>query len=422
MEKTYTCRNGLRVLVTEMPHMYSASVGLWVKVGGRHENRFQKGLSHFLEHMVFKGTKTRTCQEIAETIEGVGGYLNACTSKEYTCFYAKTLDKDYFKAIDILTDMAFHPLFNLDDIQKEKDVVLEEIKMYMDSPSQLIHDYLDEVLWGSDHPMGFWLTGKEDDVRSFNKDDCHAFLKEHYFAKNIVISVAGKVKAQDTFDFIEGLDIGSSDNEYVPPRSFAMQRENFVIKWIKKDIEQTQMAMAFYSYAKDHPLRYAAEILGIFLGGNMSSYLYKELREKRGIVYDIRASSETYSDVGVFEISAGLDADKVLEMLKIISEKLEDLKVSLIQEEELERAKAYFKGRVLFSMERPDSRMSFSGERLLIMGKTVAVEDILKKIDEVSLKDIQVVASEIFLKGHFSAVGIGSKDMSEDIKGFMDAV
>ncbi len=421
MVKKYTCSNGLAVVVDEMPQMHSASVGVWIGVGGRYETPAQVGLSHFLEHIVFKGTHSRSCQEIKESIEGIGGALNAYTSKEYTCFYAKVLAQDCLKAVDVLSDMVFRPLFDPKDIEQEKDVIVEEIKMYLDSPAQLVHDHLDEILW-PDHPMSYCLTGSENNVREFQQQDFKDFAHNYYCPHNIVIAVAGNVDAENVFQRVEKAWGQLEQGKPSQPLDCSEDQAPFRIQWTTKDIEQAHVAMAFYAYEREHPLRYAAGLLNIILGGNMSSRLFKELREERGLAYDVRSSTYRYSDVGTFEISAGLEPHKVKEMLKVTWQELQKAQQTQVSTDELERARAYYKGRLQMAMEKTAECMSWCGEELLMTGRMRELGDVLQEIDRVEVDDIQKVAQDIFCKQRFSLAGIAPVDATDSVYEVLNAL
>jgi predicted Zn-dependent peptidase len=414
MKKQHILQNGIKIIVDEMPHMRSSSIGIWVGVGGRHETKEEAGLAHFIEHIVFKGTKERSCQEIKESIEGIGGSLNAFTAKEYTCFYAKVLGKDTEIALEVLSDMVLNPSLKDSDIEQEKDVILEEIKMYMDSPSQQVHDYLDEILWPN-HPMGYFLTGPQENVSRFIASDFKDFRAKHYTPNRMVISVAGDVIAEDIFLDVEGNFASLDSLKTVQAEKVLFDPVVFPVHWRQKDTEQAHLALGIHAYSRTHPMCYPLSILNIILGGNMSSRLFQELREEQGLAYDVRSSVYRYEDTGTLEISAGLESENLEKTLLVTMKALKRLKDELVSEDELARAKAYYKGRVQLSLEKTSTRMSWQGEDLLFRDRPFSEQNILEQINAVSAESLQKVAQDIFQDKRICMAVISPKHKPENL-------
>lgn len=389
-----TLANGLKVIVDERAHMESASAGLWMPVGGRYETEQEQGLSHFVEHMVFKGTAQRSCQKIKEDIEGLGGDLNAFTCKEFTCYYAKVLGGDFAQAIDVLADIVFNPTLSPQDMEQEKGVIIEEIRMYQDSPAQLVHDYLDEIIWPN-QPMGWSLTGEEEQILSYSEEHLRQYHKGHYRPEKAVLAVSGAVSAKQVFAFaqtrLEQYEPGS--NQVFKK---AHQLKEFSLKCVPKETEQVHLAMGFPSFERNSNHRAGTGLLSIIMGANMSSRLFHQLREEEGLVYDIRSSNERYQDCGVFEISAGIDSDKLLPALHKIQDVLKNVCDQLISDEELIRAKRYYEGSIRLSMEKNSERMYWWGEEALCTNLQKSYQDLIQEANQLTASDILTLSQTIF--------------------------
>jgi predicted Zn-dependent peptidase len=415
MIKVGKLSNGLKIAVKEMPEMASCAIGIWIGAGGRYETPEISGISHFVEHMLFKGTKTRNCQQIKEEIEGIGGYLNAFTSEECTCYYSKIIAGEYKKALEVLADMVINPLFDIKDINQERGVIIEEINMYQDLPMEHVHDVLGTIMW-PDHPLGMFLTGTVDTVNSFNKDTFDNYKKDYYTPNNIVIACAGNIKFEELFACAEKLFSNSKSNEIKPFKKFEQKQTSPCLKILSKKTEQTHLSLGLKSYSRFNELKYALGLLNIVLGGNMSSRLFKEVREERGLAYSIRSSVNKYHDTGVFGISAGVRNDKFNEAVALILEELNKIKQG-VSSDELERAKKYYTGNFLMGLEKTAERMLFLGETVLSMDEKQikTPNEIVKKINNVTLEDVKHTANDIIKNENLNLAVIGPIKSEDEI-------
>ncbi|GAV23095.1 M16 family metallopeptidase [Carboxydothermus pertinax] len=404
MIRVTTLPNKITVLVEEIPYVRSAAVGLWFKVGSRNERRDESGISHFIEHMMFKGTANRTAREIAESLDQVGGQLNAFTTKEYTCYYARVLDEHTNLALEILYDMVFNSKFAEEDIEKEKNVVIEEVRMYEDAPDELIHDLLTEVMWNN-HPLGRPILGEIKDIESFNRDKILDYYKRHYTPDNLIIAVAGRVDYQELLEKITDLFGGlggrhKGDKITIPEFNLHSYSR-------RKNTEQVHLCLGTKGYSLTDDRIYAINILSTILGGGISSRLFQELREKHGLVYSVYSYTTAYQDAGLFGIYAGLGPNKVEEALELIQKELNELKTGKINDEELERARQQIKGNLLLSLESVTTRMSRLAKSYLYHGKIISPEEIVAKVFNVSMDSIKAMAQEISNLDNFTKVSIG---------------
>ena len=396
--------NGVRIITEEIAHVRSAALGIWVGAGSRDERKGYEGISHFIEHMFFKGTERRSARALAESLEAVGGQLNAFTTKEYTCYYAKILDVDLDLAIDVLSDMFFHSLYDEKEIEKEKNVIIEEIKMYEDSPDELIHDVFSEHVW-NDHPLGKPILGTEESIGSLSRDKIMQFLTEHYAPDNLVISVAGKIKHDDvvaklspqfgTFNrggrrVLEETPIGQTIEHYQ-----------------KKDTEQMHIILGVPGLGQDDKDIYAMHIFNNILGGGLSSRLFQEIREQRGLAYSVYSYHSTYVDTGLFAIYAGTSPKNTQQVIACILEELMEFKQKGISAEELERTKAQIKGGLYLGLEAVSSRMSRLGKTELTYNRVLSPEEVVEKLDKVTLEDVLRVIGRLWQKDKISIMTLG---------------
>ena len=404
--------NGVRIITEEIDYVRSVSVGLWVGAGSRDEREGYEGISHFIEHMFFKGTKNRTARDLAESLEAVGGQLNAFTTKEYTCFYAKVLDEDMDLAIDVLNDMFFESLFDEKEIEKEKKVVIEEIKMYEDSPDELIHDVFSEQVW-NDHPLGKPILGTEESIRNLSREKILNFLSQHYAPDNIVIAAAGKLKHEDILkklapiygEFTRG---GRRVLEGTPAG-------HKVQKMITKDTEQMHLVLGVPGLGQDDDDMYPMHIVNNILGGGLSSRLFQSIREQRGLAYSVFSYHSTYVDSGLFAIYAGTTPSNSEEVVECILAELLDIKNNGITAGELERTKAQIKGGLFLGLESASSRMSRLGKTELTYNRVVSPEEVVEKLERVTLEDIKRVVNRLWDKDKLSLVMMGPSGHEVDI-------
>lgn len=407
MYKKTTLSNGLRVVTHPMKERDSIALGFWVGVGGRYEDDRIKGAAHFLEHAAFKGSRKYSCQQIKTLIEGVGGTLNAFTSEEQTCFYAKIPSKHLQQTFDVLADMVACPRITPQDLEKEKSVIIEEIKMYHDLPQYFVLEVLDELLWPG-HPLGKNLTGTPATIEAMSRESLKAFHSAHYAPGNIVVAASGRVAHEEIVDlsrkkfekFPRKKPQGyiQADNSQTAPR----------LKFVKKNIEQMHLALGALGYEENHKDRYALTLLSVLLGGNMSSRLFVEVREKRGLAYSISCSAKTLHDTGIFLIRAGVDNQKIVDALTLILQELDKLKKKGTAVNEFRRTRDYVLGQMLIGLEDTMEHMLWIGESLISRNKTKTIKDLVEDFEKVTPDDIRRVAGEILDTQRYNLAVVGS--------------
>jgi predicted Zn-dependent peptidase len=407
--------NGLNIVTHRMPDMQSVALGIWIKVGGRYESEENKGIAHFLEHLVFKGTKKYSCRKIKESIEGVGGSLNGFTSEELTCYLVKMPARYLNLALDVLADMVVNPLLPQLEIEKERTVILEEIKMYKDLPQSYVHELLDELLW-PDQPLGAPIIGTVESVSKVTREKLSLFKKEFYTPSNIIVSAAGLLEFDNLLESVTKI---FSSHKKQKTGTFVQVKEKQInpqLKVFHKDTEQTHMALGFHSFKRGHTLRHALSMLHIILGANMSSRLFNELREKRGLAYEIGTQVKRFQDTGAFVVHAGIDNHKVNDAIKVILEELEKIKDKLISMSEFKRAKEFYLGQLTLALEDTLDHMLWIGESFATLDKTHSLEDIMKEVNRVKREDIQKVAQGILNTQNLNLALIGPlKDNEQSI-------
>lgn len=400
MIKRYTCQNGVRVVLENIPTVRSVAIGVWIKTGSRNEVEKNNGISHFLEHMFFKGTKTRTAKDIAESFDSIGGQVNAFTSKEYTCFYAKVLDNHADFALEVLADMFFHSIFESEELQKEKKVVLEEIKMYEDAPDDIVHDLLSEAVY-AEHPLGYPILGTEETLLSFSSETLHAYMHDNYTPEKVVISIAGNVT--DTFvkeveKYFGSFTAGSNESNNNAPSFHPTKLTR------KKETEQAHLCLGYNGLEVGHKDVYSLIVLNNILGGSMSSRLFQDVREQRGLAYSIFSYHSSFQDSGIVTIYGGTAANQLGELFETIQETLVTLKRDGITEKELHNSKEQLKGSLVLSLESTNSRMSRNGKNELLLGRHRNLDEIIELLDEVSLESVHRLAQTIFTEDFASAL------------------
>lgn len=406
MYKTTTLDNGLTIVSHDMSERESASIGLWVGAGGRYEHDRIKGAAHFLEHMAFKGSVTYSCEQVKELIEGVGGSVNAFTSEEQTCYYAKIPAKHLPQTFDILSDIVFYPTIATKDVAKESTVIVEEIKMYHDLPQYYVMELLDELMW-PDHPLGKSLAGTADTVSKMTPQDLKEFHAEHYLPGSIVIAAAGKIShetlvrlAEKKFKKLKSVprrDFIKANNEQLSPR----------VKIYHKETEQMHLALGMLSLPNDHPDKYALNLFNIILGGNMSSRLFDEVREKRGLAYSIGSAAKYLKDTGMFLIRAGVDNSKLLLAMEVVLKELEKIKKGGVTEDEFKRAKDFYLGQVLLGLEDTMDHMLWIGESMLTRRRLRNMAEIVKSVHKVKIGDLQRVAKDVLNRSRYNFAIVG---------------
>jgi len=398
--------NGIRVVTEHVPHVRSLAIGIWLNVGSRHEDARTNGISHFVEHMVFKGTKRYTTSQIAHSLESVGGFLNAFTTKEHTCFYARVLDRHLERAIDVLSDLVLHPRFDAGDLEKEKQVVLDELRSLEDDPDDLIHDYFDRMTFGS-HPLGFPVIGRADTISTFNRELLFDHLRRHYQPHRMVVAAAGNIRHSELVDIVEkyfsashGRNNRAASSRVNPPH---VRKSGKVVEY-DKPISQAHVCTGTLGFSARSRHRYALLVVNTLLGDGMSSRLFQNIREKYGFAYNIYSFANMLSDTGTFGVYIGTDEKNIENSLELIYKELNKMRVNTISNAELQRTKEQLKGSTVLSLESMSGRMMRLGSGELLFGEYFPVDSILRQIDEVTHSDIHEVTDRLFDPSRFSTV------------------
>lgn len=392
MINKHVSKNGLRIVLEKVPAVRSVTIGIWILAGSRNETVHTNGISHFIEHMFFKGTKTRSAQDIAEAFDSIGGQVNAFTSKEYTCFYARVLDTHKEYAVEILSDMFFNSVFDEEEMAREKNVVIEEIKMYEDTPDDIVHDLLAQATYG-DHPLGYPILGTEQHLHRFTKDTIHTYMREHYIPENIVISIAGNV--DDSFipiieDYFSGLKSTTKRAKINRPIFLA----NDITR--KKETEQAHLCLGYNGLALGDNDTYSLVIVNNVLGGSMSSRLFQDIREKQGLAYAVYSYHSSFLDNGLLTIYAGTGIDQLSLLQDTMTETIENFVAKSLTNKELENSKEQLKGNLVLGLESTNSRMSRNGKNELLLNRHRTLDEIIKEIDLVDHDSVKKVIHSVF--------------------------
>src|SRR5947209_18813284 len=400
--------NGLTILTEEMPHVRSVSVGIWVKSGSRHELLESNGISHFVEHMVFKGTKNRSALQIAREVDSIGGNMDAFTAKETVCFNMKCLDSNLPAAVDILGDLVLNPLFTEEDIKKERGVILEEIKMDEDNPDYLVHELFTQNFWKG-HPLGLPICGTKETVRKFNQEKLFGYYGERFYPGNLVIAAAGRLKHEEFVSLIrsrfESMQPGSNgfhDNR--PQVSSKITLKN------KKALEQVQICMGVESPAIADENRYTGYVLNTLLGGGMSSRLFQRIREEQGLCYAIFSDMNPYKDTGMLAVYAGTSKDSAVKVVKSVVEELKRLQDEPVGEDELKRSKDQLKGQLMLSLESTMSRMSNLARQEMYFERFSTMDETIEKIEEVTSANLSEMSANLFHPDKIGVTILGNLD------------
>jgi predicted Zn-dependent peptidase len=402
-----TLDNGVRLVTEDLPHAYSVTAGLWMEVGSRDEEPTQSGISHFIEHMAFKGTARRDALAIARELDRLGGLANAFTSKESTCFHARTLAEHLETISDLLTDIFLHPAYDAIEVERERQVILQEICAVEDTPDELVHVLFGQNFWPG-HPMGRPVLGSSESVGAVGRQDLVDYLAGSYAPDRLVVAAVGRLEHQRIVDLL-----GSALAELpVLPARHARQvpaaKPGLVV--VPRQCEQVHVAMGAPAPAATDPDRFTAALLNVILGGNMSSRLFQEVREKRGLAYAVYSYLSSYSDSGVLGVYMGVAPGRSPEALKVARGELERLAVEPVSEEELEHAKEHTKGSILLGAENPDSRMFRLARNELNFGRDVPLEEVVAKIEAVQVGDILRVAAECLDPAKLGVTVLGPAD------------
>lgn len=387
-------KNGIRIVAEEIKYVNSVSIGIWVKTGSRYENSLNNGVSHFIEHMLFKGTNKRSAKEIANSIDKIGGQLNAFTAKECTCFYAKVLDSHFDIALDVLSDMFLNSSFSQVEIEKEKGVVLEEINMYEDSPEDLVHDIFTQTVW-ADNPLGMSILGTEDSLNALTRDNIIDYFNKNYTPNNIVISIVGNFDKNIVFEEIEKV-FGS----YNPKNTVRENgsNPNFISNCIikNKDTEQAHICIGYNGIELGSKYTYSLLVMNNIFGGAMSSRLFQKIREEKGLAYSVFSYPSSYIGCGLFSIYAGMKPSQMKSVLDIIYNEIEDVRKNSITNQELYDSKEQLKGSYILGLESTSGRMISIGKSELLLDRIYSPKEVLELIDSVTMDEIKYVIDCIF--------------------------
>jgi predicted Zn-dependent peptidase len=399
--------NGLCLLTESMPHVRSVSIGVWLTRGSRHEPDERGGIAHFVEHMLFKGTSTRSAEDIAQAIDSIGGQLDAFTAKEYAAYYIKVLDDHLPLALDILSDIVLDPAFAGDDVEREKKVVLEEIKMVEDTPDDLVHELFTQSFWEG-HPLGRPILGTRESVEGLTPEALKTYFGDAYTARNMVISAAGNIEHARVRELIE--------HAFAPltlaGRTVVDEPPTVVPKVMvrTKELEQSHLCLGTSGYPQNHSDRYVSYVLNTLIGGSMSSRLFQNVREKRGLAYAVFSGLSAYRDAGSFTVYAGCANEAVGEVIDLVVEELRTVKQVPAPEAELRRAKDHLKGSLMLSLENTASRMSHLARQEIYFDRQFGLDETLAGIEAVTAADLQRVANELFSNGSLAATVLGQLD------------
>ncbi len=412
INRTLNC--GVRKVMEKIPYVQSAAVGIWTKAGAVDESPALAGISHFIEHMLFKGTEQRTAKQIAEDIDKIGGQINAFTSKESTCYYVKALASNLEKACDVLVDMYCNSVFDEGEMQKEKNVVIEEIKMVEDTPEDDAHDLVYEVMF-QNQPLAKSILGTVETLTSITGDSIRSYMREEYTRDSIVISVCGNFDEDRVCAFFEGKLAHLAAAKSPKPQLAMPYHPNYRMK--VKDIEQSHLCLATKGIKINDPQYYAMAVLNNIMGGSMSSRLFQNIREEKGMAYSVYSYSSSYLQDGFYGIYAGVSHDKVADTVGAIKEELSLLQGKGVTEEELSISKEQLKGSYIFGLESVSGRMASIGKSTLLIDRVFTPEEVLQKIDSINMDDMNQIAAQITDFGTYSAVLLSRKEF--DLKGML---
>jgi len=399
-----TLDNGVRLLTETMGHVRSVSLGVWLTRGSRDESDAQSGIAHFVEHMLFKGTPTRTAEDIAQAVDSIGGHLDAFTAKEYASYYVKVLDQHLPIAVDILSDIVLHPALEQEDIDREKKVVLEEIKMVEDTPDDLVHEMFIGRFWEG-HPLGRPILGSRETVEGLTRQGLRDYFESSYTAGNIVVSAAGNIEHAHVRDLVASAFASMPASAVRPPDTPPTVVPGVVVR--NKELEQSHICVGAGSYPQNHDQRYASYVLNTMLGGSMSSRLFQNIREKRGLAYAVFSGLSAYRDAGNLTIYAGCASDAVSEVIDLMTAELREMKRAPASDTELRRAKDHLKGSLMLSLENTSSRMSHLARQEIYFDRQFGLDETLDGIERVTAAHVQGVAQDLFSNGALAATVLG---------------
>lgn len=399
-------KNKLKIVSHQLSGRESVALGIFLQVGGRYEHKKIAGISHFIEHLVFKGTHTRNAKKIKEEIEGRGGVLNGYTSEDTTCFLVKIVKEHFTLALDILADMVQHARLDASDIERERTVILEEIKMYLDMPMHYVHDLMNQLLW-DDHPLGMLISGDADSVRRISESDLVTFYKRYYVPVNTCVAVCGDIAHEKIVADVTRLFPSQSKKSRSQFAPYVARQTKPRFLFHEKETEQVHLMLGFPTMSRTNPDRYKMALLHVILGANMSSRLYEEVREKRGLAYEIRSGVSFYDDTGSFTVSAGVENSKVEKTITLIMKELLKVTRSGVTAGELKRAKEYMLNQLFFALDDTLEHMLWLGDKAMHLDHIPIKDDIRKTVEAVTIHDVQEMARTYFDANKLNYVMIG---------------
>jgi predicted Zn-dependent peptidase len=406
--ETTTLPNGVRVISEPMPHVRSVSVGLWVGIGSRRESPEQNGLSHFIEHMVFKGTSKRSAEDIARSVDSIGGNLDAFTSKELVCFNTKVLDEHLALSFDVLSDLVLNPLFREEDMVKEKGVILEELKMDEDNPDYLVHEIFSSNFW-KDHPLGKPILGTRETVKRFDRAMMEGYYRDAYSPANLVITAAGNLTHKRLADLAGDYFSDLKPRSPMPAERVPQTHARIALR-NKKALEQVHVCLGVPSYPVPHEDRFTCYVMNTLLGGGMSSRLFQNIRERQGLAYAVFSELNPYRDTGCLSVYAGTSIESVRQVIESILREFQQLKQERITDEELRRAKDHLKGSLMLSLESTSSRMSNLARQEMYFHRFFTLDELVESIEAVTADDVQRIAQTFFDQKHIGLTVLGNLD------------
>ena len=406
--ETTVLPNGIRVITEAMPHVRSVSVGFWIGSGSRRETPEQNGISHFIEHMLFKGTATRTAEDIARSVDSIGGNLDAFTSKELVCYNTKVLDEHLSRSFDVLTDLLLHPAFRPDDIDREKGVILEELKMDSDNPDYLVNEIFCSNFW-KDHPLGKAILGTRETVKRFDRDMLQSFYRGVYTPENLVITAAGNLKHGNLVGLAAEAFAGLPPGGPVPEQPAPATHARIVLR-TKKELEQVHLILGVPCYPVAHEKRFACYVLNTLLGGGMSSRLFQNIRERQGLAYSVYSDLSNYSDTGCLSVYAGTSLESARKVVECVMAEFRSLKQDHVPEEELRRAKDHLKGSLMLSLESTSSRMSNLARQVMYFPRFFSLDELVERIEAVTAEQVRQIAQTFFEPKQIALTVLGNLD------------
>ena len=406
--ETTVLANGVRVITEPMPHVRSVSVGVWIASGSRRETPERNGISHFIEHMLFKGTSSRSAEDIARSVDSIGGNLDAFTAKELVCFNTKVLDQHLSLAFDVLADLVLHPSFREEDIEKEKGVILEEIKMEADSPDYLVHEIFSANFW-KDHPLGKPILGTRETVKRFDRTSILEYYSSVYVPSNLIVTAAGNLTHERLVGLVREHFENTAPGAPLGPDTAPSTHARIALR-NKKALEQVHVCLGVPSYPLPHAERFPCYVLNTLLGGGMSSRLFQNIRERQGLAYAVFSELNPYRDTGCLSIYAGTSLESARRVVESIVREFRELKQEPVGAEELRRAKDHLKGSLMLSLESTSSRMSNLARQEMYFGRFFTLDELVESIESVTAEDVQRIAQKFFDPRQIAVTVLGNLD------------